>query len=237
MNKLQILILEDEINLGVTLYEYLESKGYDCKHAKSCQEARDIFNLSDFSPVVILADIGLPDGNGIELAKELRSIRQDFVLLFLSAQNDAETKLRGLEMGAEDYITKPFDLRELMLRLNKALTTHSHLTTYQSEIQLGQLKIRFKSYEVVSSDGTITALGQKECAILELLYKNSNQVVSRDTIIDEIWGEDSYPSNRTVDNYIVKLRKWIDTDTTKKVSIKSIRSVGYQLEVKKDSNE
>jgi DNA-binding response OmpR family regulator len=233
MSKLQILIIEDEINLGVTLSEYLESKGYLCKHAKSCQEARDLFNSNSFSPVVVLADIGLPDGNGIDLAKELREIRKDFVLLFLSAQNDAETKFRGLEMGAEDYITKPFDLRELILRLNKALTTHSNLTTYIDEIILGKLRIRFKSYEVVDAKGITIPLGQKECAILELLYKNANQVVSRDLIIEKIWGEDSYPSNRTVDNYIVKLRKWIDTDLTKTTSIKSIRSVGYQLETKR----
>lgn len=228
-NKQQILIIEDEINLGETLSEYLEAKNFSCLHAQNCEQARLAFNSEDFRPVIVLADIGLPDGNGIDLAREFRQIRQDFVLLFLSAQNDAETKFRGLEMGAEDYITKPFDLRELMLRLNKALSTHSHLATYTDEIKFGQLRIRFKSYEVISASGEIISLGQKECAILELLHKNLNQVVSRDQIIEQIWGEDAYPSNRTVDNYIVRLRKWIDTDNTKMIQIKSVRGVGYQL--------
>ena len=230
--KQEILIIEDEENLGASLSEYLEDRGFDCKHAKSCEEAINTFNQHDFNPVVVLADIGLPDGDGIELAKKLRESRKDFVLLFLSALNDADTKLRGLEMGADDYITKPFDLRELRLRLDKALITHSQLNTYGDEIQIGNLKIRFKSYEVVTADGNTVSLGQKECAILELLFKEKNNVVSRDTIIENIWGENAFPTNRTVDNYIVRLRKWIDTDKSKVAQIKSIRGVGYQLELK-----
>jgi two-component system alkaline phosphatase synthesis response regulator PhoP len=228
----EILIVEDEINLGITLSEYLVDKKFSCLLAKSCQEARDLFYSSDFKPTIVLMDIGLPDGDGIELAKEFRKKRQDFVLLFLSAQNDPETKYQGLEMGAEDYITKPFDLRELMLRLKKALSTHSNLSEYKDEVSLAGLKIRFKSYEVVTADNKVLSLGQKECAILELLYTKKNEVVSRDIIIESIWGNDAFPSNRTVDNYIVKLRKWIETDPSKLVEIKSIRGVGYQLIIK-----
>lgn len=231
MAKHQILIVEDEINLGITLSEYLIEKDYDCKHATSCAQALKFFNDSNYSPTVVLMDIGLPDGDGIELAKQLRQVRQDFVLLFLSAQNDPETKYLGLEMGAEDYITKPFDLRELMIRLKKALSTHGELLKYRDEVKLGNLTIRFKSYEVLTPQQEVITLGQKECAILELLYKRINQVVSRDEIIESIWGEDAFPSNRTVDNYIVKLRKWIETDTSNKVLIKSIRGVGYQLSI------
>lgn len=232
MSKHQILIVEDEVNLGVTLSEYLVDKGYECKHASNCKEARDYFSQDDFYPTVVLMDIGLPDGDGIELAKELRQTRQNFVLLFLSAQNDPEIKYQGLEMGAEDYITKPFDLRELMIRLKKALSTHKNLSEYQSEVKISNLTIRFKNYEVVTADNKTISLGQKECAILELLYTKKNEVVSRDDIITKIWGEDAYPSNRTVDNYIVRLRKWIETDTTGNVAIKSVRGVGYQLIIK-----
>lgn len=228
---LEVLIVEDEENLGITLSEFLKTKGYKCIHSKSCSDARKVFN-SDFSPVVVLMDVGLPDGDGIDLANELREVRKDFVLLFLSAQGDAETKLRGLEMGAEDYITKPFDLREITLRLKKALVTHSLLSSYPDEIALGNLIIKFNSYEVIDANGKTLYLGQKECAILELLYKNKNKVVSRDQILETIWGEDAYPSNRTVDNYIVKLRKWLDTDKEECALIKSIRAVGYQLEIK-----
>lgn len=222
----EILVVEDEINLGLTLKDYLESKGFSTSHAKNCLEAREKFD-SDVN--VVLMDIGLPDGDGIQLAQELRSRRKNFILLFLSAQNDPETKFQGLEMGAEDFITKPFDLRELTLRLEKARMTHKILSDHQEEIKLGSLLIKFDSYQVIDANGKILNLGQKECGILQLLYKNINRVVSRDQIIDEIWGEDSFPSNRTVDNYIVKLRKWIETDNSGLLEIKSVRGVGYQL--------
>ncbi|MEE2670065.1 MAG: response regulator transcription factor [Bdellovibrionota bacterium] len=225
----QILIVEDETNLGLTLVDYLGSKGFQAKHAKSCSEARIAF---DSEVSIVLMDIGLPDGDGIDLAKEFRAIRKNFILLFLSAQNDPETKFQGLEMGAEDFITKPFDLRELTLRLEKAQMTHKLLQEHEKEISIGKLKIRFDSYQVVSAGGFEINLGQKECGILELLFQNKNKVVSRDQIIDEIWGKDSFPSNRTVDNYIVRLRKWMETDSSGIMEIKSVRGVGYQLLIK-----
>ena len=232
LTKHQVLIVEDETNLRETLLEYLQSKALNCLSAGNCNEARSLFKSETNYPTIVLMDVGLPDGDGISLAKELKAIRQDFVLIYLSAQNDPETKYLGLEMGAEDYMTKPFDLRELMLRLNKAKSTHSMLSEYQDQIEISELKIRFKSYELIDANGVKVSLGQKECAILELLYHKKNEVVSRDEIIDKVWGEDAFPSNRTVDNYIVKLRKWIETDKTDKVQIKSIRGVGYQLYIK-----
>ncbi len=226
---LEILIVEDEKNLGLTLLEYLIDKDFKCSLATSCAEAKNKFTNK---VSIVLMDVGLPDGNGIDLAKDLRSIRKDFLLLFLSAQNDPQTKLAGLELGAEDYITKPFDLRELTLRLEKALKSHSLIMARNKSIQLGQLEILFDRYEVKDANGKITSLSQKECAILELLYTHKNEVISRDHIIETIWGSDAYPTNRTVDNYIVKLRKWIETDISKPIEIKSVRGVGYQLSIK-----
>ena len=111
---LNILIVEDEDNLANTLHEYLELKGFNCKLAMSAKEAAHIFLDTDFSAHVVLMDIGLPDGDGLDLAKSFREKRKDFILLFLSALNDPDTKFEGLSLGAEDYITKPFDLRELI---------------------------------------------------------------------------------------------------------------------------
>lgn len=226
----KLLIVEDELNLGTTLQEFLTDKGYHCDHAPNATQAQEMFKDNKYS--IVLMDINLPDGDGIELAKTFRMARQDFVLLFLSAQNDPETKYQGLEMGAEDYITKPFDLRELTLRLDKALKTHNHLQDQQDEVQLGKLRIFFKRYLAIDAHGKEIPLGQKECAILELLYSRKNEVVSRDEIIESIWGKDVYPSNRTVDNYIVKLRKWLETDDEQKNKINSIRGVGYKFEIK-----
>lgn len=227
---LKILIVEDEPNLGNTLFEYLEAKKFNCKLATNTIQAREIFISENFSPDVVLMDIGLPDGNGMLLASELRNLKKDFVLLFLSALNDPETKLQGLELGADDYITKPFDLRELMLRLERILKTSERFHQMSDEISIGPLKIWFKRYEVANAQGEIISLSQKECAILELLYKNMPQVVSRDEILERVWGEESFPSNRTVDNYIVKLRKWSETSDVVKIS--TVRGIGYRLEVK-----
>lgn len=225
--KHKILLVEDGKNLGNTLCEYLDSKGFSVDLKTTFKAAKEAFDSTHYS--IVLMDIGLPDGDGRELAKIFRSIRKDFVLLFLSALNDPETKLEGLQIGADDYITKPFDLRELTLRLDRILQTSDALTSQQDEITLGSLKIWFRRYEMADSNGDIIALSQKECAILELLYSQMPQAVARDEIIEKVWGQTEFPSNRTVDNYIVKLRKWTDTDD--KVNIQTIRGIGYKLEV------
>ncbi|MBD65476.1 MAG: DNA-binding response regulator [Halobacteriovoraceae bacterium] len=229
MSNQKILIVEDEKNLGLTLKDYLETQNFEVNLAENVTQALSLF---DSTTAIVLMDINLPDGNGIELAQALREKRKDFLLLFLSAQNDPETKYQGLEMGAQDFITKPFDLRELTIRLKKALQTHALLNQHINEIHLGKLSIRFGQFELEDANGKIINMGQKECGILELLYQKKNQVVSRDEILAQIWGDDVYPTNRTVDNYIVKLRKWIETDPTSRVSINTIRGVGYQLEIK-----
>lgn len=231
MSNKSILIIEDEAHLGITLKEYLEDKDFLCTHAATVAHAKKEFEENNFT--VVLMDINLPDGNGIELAKSFRSQRQDFVLIYLSAQNDPATKYTGLEMGAEDFITKPFDLRELMLRLNKALLTHAHLKTREQNLNFGALKIHFGEYYLITAEGEKISMSQKECAIIELLYSKRNEVISRDEIIARIWGENAFPSNRTVDNYIVKLRKWIETDSSKPLEIQSIRGVGYKLIINK----
>ncbi len=225
-----ILIVEDETNLGETLKEYLEGIGHKCFWASNCHEANHLF--SEHNPSIVLMDIGLPDGNGIELAKKFRSESKNFVLLFLSAQNDPETRVQGLEIGAEDYITKPFALKELVIRLERILNSSNQSLDIADELSFGSLKIWFKRYEVQDGNGNIIPLSQKECAILQLLFKNSGMAVNREDIIDEIWGKDQFPSQRTVDNYIVKLRKWCETDKSNIIQIVSIRGIGYKMTIK-----
>lgn len=227
-----VLIVEDEENLGLTLREYLEGKGHHVDLAKTVKEAREYFQMGN--PDVVLMDIGLPDGSGLDLAKDLRNERKDFLLLFLSALNDPDTKVEGLEIGAEDYITKPFALRELNLRLEKSFQLKRELSKSRGELRHGPLMIKFSSFQVGDANGVIIELGQKECAILQLLYNSPERVFSREEIIEAVWGSDKYPSNRTVDNYIVKLRKWCETDTLKHIEIQSIRGIGYKLCLKAD---
>jgi len=228
---LNILIVEDEENLGITLSEYLTSIGHQCHWASTGAMAKKLF--TDKKPQLVLMDIGLPDTNGLDLARTFRAERKDFVLLFLSALNDPETKVQGFEIGAEDYITKPFALKELIIRLDRIMKTQSILDAWPDEIIHGALKIWFKRFEVQDANGAIIPLSQKECAILEMLYKNQNNAINRDEIIEKIWGDDKFPSNRTVDNYIVRLRKWCETDALKTIEIQSIRSIGYKLVINK----
>lgn len=228
-NEPLILLVEDEVNLGSSLKEYLEIKNFKVTWADSVKTAKEEFYKNSYK--IVLMDIGLPDGNGLELAQEFRNSRKDFVLLFLSALNDPNTRLEGLEIGAEDYITKPFELKELIIRLNRILNAMSDNDKNSNEIAIGGLKISFSKYELTDANNKIINMSQKECAILRMLYASVDQVVSRDKIIDNVWGQDAFPSNRTVDNYIVKLRKWCETDPEEKVTIESIRGIGYKLKV------
>jgi two-component system alkaline phosphatase synthesis response regulator PhoP len=226
----KILIVEDEKNLGNTLEEYLSSIGYECKWTQSGEATKALFKT--FVPQIVLMDIGLPDCSGLDLARELRSQNKNFNLLFLSALNDPEIKVEALDIGGEDYITKPFALKELIFRLDKILKTQTLAVSFPEEIIHGKLKIWFKRFEVQDALGNIINLSQKECAILDLLYQKRNEAINRDEIIDRIWGADKFPSNRTVDNYIVKLRKWCESDEEKSIEILSIRSIGYKLIIK-----
>lgn len=227
MTSAKILIVEDEENLGETLKEYFQSKGHSCSLASSVQEAKELFKNE--MPQIVLMDIGLPDGNGIDLAKEFKTKNDQLILLFLSALNDPEVRVKGLELGAEDYITKPFALKELTLRMERLLATKE----LGDHFLFGSLEIHFDRFELVDAAGSVRPLGKKDAAILRLLLDKKNQVVTREEIIENVWGHDQFPSNRTVDNYIVGLRKWAETDSTTPLSIQSVRGVGYKLNIKK----
>jgi two-component system, OmpR family, alkaline phosphatase synthesis response regulator PhoP len=230
MSSFSLLLVEDEPNLGQTLRDYLRAKKFTVELATTCVEARDKFK--DLSPAIVILDIGLPDGDGITLAKEFRSKRKDCVLLFCTALNDPTLRVEGLELGAEDYVTKPFELKELTLRLDRILKSRQISLHHPDEYRFGKLIFWPKRFELQDASGIISPLGQKECAILELLIERKNEVVARDEMIETIWGENSFPTNRTIDNYIVKLRKWADSDQENALQITSVRGIGYKLEVK-----
>ena len=222
-----ILIVEDEKNIGITLSEYLRSIGYDCFLATKGLEARKIFH--EKAPNVIFMDIGLPDTCGLQLAREFKKERKNFVLLFLSAQNDPDIKVEGLEIGAEDYITKPFALKEITIRLQRVLKMQESMINENSQVQIGKMTIHFDRFEIESGNGDTLPLSQKENGILKLLYKNKNRAVTREKMIEHIWGANNFPSNRTVDNYIVKIRKLFDKESEPIAQIVSIRGIGYKL--------
>lgn len=230
MHNLPLLLVEDEPNLGQTLRDYLRTKKFQVELATSCAEARSKFN--SLTPAIAILDIGLPDGSGIDLAREFRKLRKDCVLLFCTALNDPSLRVEGLELGAEDYITKPFELKELTLRLDRILKSREFTLHNPDEMRFGKLIFWPKRFEIQDGSNEVSALSQKECAILELLLDKKGEVVSRDEMIESIWGENSFPTNRTIDNYIVKLRKWADSDNEGFLKITSVRGIGYKLELK-----
>lgn len=230
MSEQSLLLVEDEPNLGQTLRDYLRTKRFEVELATNCSEAR--IKFKERNPAIVILDIGLPDGDGISLAKEFRYQRKDCVILFCTALNDPSLRVEGLELGAEDYITKPFELKELTLRLDRILKSRRVTLHNPDEYKFGELIFWPKRFELQDAQGNLFAIGLKECAILELLISKQNEVVARDLMIESIWGENSFPTNRTIDNYIVKLRKWADSDPSHSLQIISVRGIGYKLEFK-----
>lgn len=215
----KILLVEDDLSLGETLTERLR-KDYDVSWGKSLAEAWALFSKNkDFD--LVLLDVGLPDGSGFELAAKMKQI-SPVLFLFLTAQADAESRLKGFELGAEEYIPKPFHLKELLIRVKHVLDAHAPLR----EVQLKSCVINFTNMSVRKNSGQIEYPAVTDMKILQLLIDKAPRVLSRDEIMNEIWGVDKNPSHRTIDNTIVRLRHLLGEDG--ETYIRSVRGVGYQ---------
>lgn len=215
----KILLVEDDRSLGETLTERL-SRDYQVSWGQSLTEAWDLFSKAKDYDLVIL-DVGLPDGTGFELAEKIRKL-SPVLFLFLTAQADAESRLQGFELGAEEYIPKPFHLKELLLRVKHVLDAHAP----SREIVLETCVINFSQMSIQKKSGQIEYPPVTDMKVLQLLIDRAPQVLSRDEIINEIWGLDKNPSHRTIDNVIVRLRQLLSEDGEK--YIRSVRGVGYQ---------
>ena len=180
----------------------------------------------------MLLDVGLPDGNGFELAAELRNAAPQSAIVFLTAHGNPEERVRGLELGADDYLTKPFHFRELLLRIQNCLKRAQDLVELPGEmrgvVRIGRARVDFERFSA-EVDGESHALTHKECAVLRLLASRVGKAVSRDEILDKAWSADEFPTSRTVDNFIVRLRKLVEPDANEPRVIRSIRGVGYLL--------
>lgn len=228
----RILVVEDEPNVGRTLTERLTAEGYQVKWAKSSAEglAADSAGRWDLA----LLDVGLPDGSGFDLAAGLRRRHPQTAIVFVTALGTPEDRVRGLELGAEDYVVKPFHFKELLLRIQNALRRAALLsqgeTRFEHPLQVGRARIDLRRMEV-QIDGEPRTLTHKECAVLTLLLEKQGAVLARDEILDRAWAPDEFPTPRTVDNFIVRLRRMIEIDPSEPRVIRSIRGVGYQLDV------
>jgi two-component system alkaline phosphatase synthesis response regulator PhoP len=231
MNPPALLLVEDDPNVAGTLTSRLAAEGFAVTHAGSVRAAREAIRQQTFAAAVL--DVGLPDGNGFEVAKHLRDTSPGTAMLFLTAYGTPEDRIHGLELGADDYMTKPFAFRELLLRIHNMLKRAGDIARRSAAVtgpvRIGIATVDFDRFTALSGD-TLHRLTHKECAVLKLLVDEAGKAVSRDEILGRAWAPDEFPTERTVDNFILRLRKLVERDPADPRTIRSIRGVGYQLE-------
>jgi len=212
------LYAEDDLNLAASVIESLKEKGVQVEWTRSVAESIEKIDKEKFSFYIF--DIGLLDGEGYDIASYLHASGNKAPILFLTARNSAEDRLKGYELGAVEYIPKPFLFAELWIRLEHVLKDH----VQEEVLDLGDLEINFGSFAFKWKNAETLFLSEKEFGVFQCLYQKSPNVVRRSEILDEVWGEEQFPSERTVDNIILKLRQNLKHHGS---MIKSIRSVGY----------
>lgn len=228
MSDEKILIVDDEQNIVELIKFNLESSGYKVACAYNGQDAIDIAKKEQ--PSLILLDLMLPVKDGFEVCKEVRrdTLISNTPIIMLTAKGEELDKILGLELGADDYITKPFSVRELIARVKAILRRTKYASTNDNCITIQNLSIDFLKHEV-KKDGIIVDLTLKEFELLEHLVKNRGKVLTRDILLDKIWGYEYIGETRTVDVHIRHLRKKIEDDDSKPKFIETIRGIGYRF--------
>jgi len=226
--KKRILLLEDEKHLADVLKLNLELEGYNPVVVHDGQAAIAKFKEEKFDLAIL--DIMVPNIDGIGVAENIRLNDSKIPILFLSAKGTAEDRVLGLKKGGDDYIAKPFNLEELFLRIKKLLGRNeaTPAKNNMNEYSFGPNYINFDSYEARGTDGAFS-LTKKEALLLKLLIENKNEVVSREKILQTVWGYSVYPSTRTIDNFILAFRKYFESDPKNPIHFKSLRGVGYKF--------
>lgn len=228
--KKRILLVEDEDNLRNTLRLNLELEGHDVTEARDGKSAFDIFRSAHFD--LIILDVMLPEIDGYTLCRKIRMENIEVPVLFLTAKGSGDERVQGLKIGADDYLAKPFNLQELLLRVNNLLKRISRTTEERMQDQLycfGGNEINFATYEIKTFRGEKQTISKREIHLLKLLIGKKNEVVSREEILKNVWEYDVYPSTRTIDNYIVSFRKYFEKDPRNPKYFFSIRGVGYKF--------
>lgn len=229
-NSQRILLVEDEENLREAVKMNLEIEGYEVEVAET--GALALKKLEDRRFNLLILDVMLPEIDGFTLCQRIRLTDAHTPILFLTAKDSSQDKIYGLRMGADDYLTKPFNLEELLLRV-KVLVKHSergdsnesHLKTYL----FGGNEINFITYKAQNHAGIPIELTKKEITLLKLLITKKGEVVSRKEILKHVWGYDVYPTTRTIDNFVMAFRKYFEKDPSKPTHFHAVRGVGYKF--------
>jgi two-component system OmpR family response regulator len=228
--KLNILLAEDDENLGQLLFTYLQGKGFTVSLARNGKLAYEKFTGNKNKFDFLILDVMMPEMDGFTLAKEIREIDKQIPILFLTAKSLKEDKLQGFEIGADDYLTKPFSMEELLARMNAIFKRVApEIKNVKTQILIGKIPYEPELSVLKLAEGD-KKLTTKENQLLNLLIKNKNEVLDRHATLRAVWGDDNYFNGRSMDVYIAKLRKLLKEDPN--IEIMNIHGVGFKLLVK-----
>jgi len=225
----KILLAEDDFDFSNVLIQYLQLHNFDVVWAENGVNALEIFKRNSFD--ICILDVMMPKMDGFELAEELIKINPETPFIFLTAKQLKEDRIKGLQLGADDYIVKPFEVEELILRLNNILKRSelNFKTPTVQEISIGKYIFDTKRL-CLKKDNSTQQLTEKEALLIEYLYQNRNQLIKREAILKNIWKNDDYFSGRSMDVFITKIRKYFQED--KNISIESTRFIGLEFKIK-----
>ena len=228
--KPSILLVEDEENLQEALKLNLELEGYEVTTCIDGASALKFIHQEYFD--LIILDVMLPELDGISVCESIRLQNLPIPILILSAKNSSADRVLGLKKGADDYLTKPFNLEELLLRVDKLIVKSGAISSKNNiadTYQFDNNHINFNGLECINARGEKISLTKKEAMLLKLLIENKNEVVTREKILQAVWGYNVFPTTRTIDNFILSFRKYFEADTRNPVYFHSIRGVGYKF--------
>lgn len=223
--KPKVLLVEDEPALAGALADNLEGEGYAVEITPDGRAALE--RWAAWQPDLVVLDVMLPGLNGLQVCRQMRAQGQTTPVLFLSAKGAPEERVEGLRVGGDDYLAKPFHLPEFLLRVKNLLRRRAE--TPRAVYEFAGHRIDFRAWTAYLKDGRKEALGEREMAILRLLIERAGQVVSRDEILDQVWGQEVFPSSRTIDNFVVRLRRLFEPDPARPVHLHTVWGVGYRF--------
>jgi DNA-binding response OmpR family regulator len=221
----RILVVEDDPSVQKALKRVFETEGYTVEVQGNGKSALESFQAAQ--PAIIILDLRLPKLSGSDLCREVKAQAPTLPIIVLSATSDVSDKVLLLELGADDYVTKPFSPRELLARVRAALR-HTSRTASVNIVSFDGISVDFKKMEVVR-EGKVIVLTAQEFKTLHFLVQNADRVISRDELLNEVWGYQNYPSTRTVDNHILKLRQKLERDPASPVHFRTVHGMGYKF--------
>lgn len=221
----RILVVEDDPAVQKALRRLFETEGYTVETQSDGRAALDSFQAS--APAAVVLDLRLPGVSGRDVCKEIKALAPTLPIVVLSAASDVSDKVLLLELGADDYVTKPFSPRELLARVRAALR-HTERSPEVKVVSFGEISADFKKMEV-KRDGKPVTLTAQEFKTFQFLVQNADRVLSRDELLNEVWGYQNYPSTRTVDNHILKLRQKLEKDPSSPVHFRTVHGMGYKF--------